>query len=83
MTDLTIEIQKLRIENENLKKQLEETKEHLKKYTSPSRYKKYYQEHKEELLAKMKSYVNPDKKKEYNKNYYLRKKEEKQKKENI
>lgn len=71
-----------------LEKIIIELKEHLKKYTSPSRNKKYYQNHKEELLQKNKEYikktnyfenyeyvVSPDKKKEYNKRAYLKRKE--------
>lgn len=58
-----------------LEKENEELKEHLKKYTAPSRSKKYYETHKEELLNKMKENPIPsDKRKEYNKNYYLKKK---------
>jgi len=60
----------LLLENENI-----ELKNHLKKYTAPSRNKKYYETHKEELLNKMKENpISSDKKKEYNKNYYLKKK---------
>ena len=51
-------------------------KEHLKKYTAPVRSKKYYQEHKEELLQKMKENPTPKQKhKEYNRISYLRRKE--------
>jgi hypothetical protein len=58
-----------------LKKENEELKEHLKKYTAPSRHKKYYETHKEQLLTKMKeTSIAPDKKKEYNKIYYLKNK---------
>ena len=39
--DLVKEITLLKQENENLKKELIETKEHLKKYTAPA-YKKIY-----------------------------------------
>ena len=61
----------LSLENENI-----ELKEHLKKYTAPSRNKKYYETHKEDLLNKMKENPIPyDKRKEYNKTYYLKKKE--------
>jgi hypothetical protein len=76
MEELLHKISILEEENNKLKIELEETKEHLKKYTAPKRSKKYYETHKEELLQKMK--INPiscDKKKEYNKNYYLKKKE--------
>jgi hypothetical protein len=71
-----------------LEKEIIELKEHLKKYTAPTRYKKYYQNHKEELLQKNKEYIKktnyfenyeytvlPDKKKEYNKRAYLKRKE--------
>lgn len=62
-------------ENEKLKNELQETKEHLKKYTSPDRCKKYYEENKEKLLIKMKEKPIPsEKRKEYNRNYYLKKK---------
>jgi len=62
-------------ENEKLKIELQETKNHLKKYTSPDRCKKYYEENKEKLLTKMKENPIPsEKRKEYNKNYYLKKK---------
>ena len=41
-------------ENEILKQENTILKEHLKKYTAPSRSKTYYENHKEELLNKMK-----------------------------
>ena len=73
--ELLNKIKFLEEENEKLKNELQETREHLKKYTSPDRCKKYYEEHKEKLLAKMKENPIPsDKRKEYNKNYYLKKK---------
>lgn len=70
-----------------LEKEITELKEHLKKYTAPARYKKYYENHKEELLQKNKEYreknnyqyiISSDKKKEYNKKAYLKKKLEKE-----
>jgi hypothetical protein len=58
-----------------LEEELEKTKEHLKKYTAPKRNKKFYENHKEELLQKMKENPIPsEKRKEYNKKYYLKKK---------
>jgi hypothetical protein len=76
MEELLHKIKILEEENNKLKIELEETKEHLKKYTAPKRSKKYYETHKEELLQKMKTNPIPfDKRKEYNKNYYLKKKE--------
>ncbi len=67
------EINKLREENEKLKEQ-------LKKYTAPARRKKYYDNHKEELLKKSKEYnaehkPAKEKKSEYNRKHYLKKKE--------
>ena len=75
--ELYNQVKKLQEENNQLKTELQETKEHLKKYTAPLRNKKYYETHKEELLDKMKTNpISSDKRKEYNKNYYLRKKEQ-------
>jgi predicted nucleotidyltransferase len=63
-------------ELQKIKNELNDTKEHLKKYTAPIRHKAYYENHKHELLEKMKSNPIPtDKRKEYNKKYYLKKKE--------
>lgn len=74
--DLVKIIQLLKEENEKLKNELLETKEHLKKYTAPARHKTYYENHKLELLAKNKEYkVPPEKKKEYARTAYLNKKE--------
>ena len=61
---------------QKLQDELNATKEHLKKYTSPMRNKKYYETHREELLEKMKANpVSSEKRKEYNKKYYLKKTE--------
>ena len=68
------ENQLLKNEIEQLKKELEEVKEHLKKYTSPERNKKYYNKHKKEIMSKQKP-ASTEKRKEYNRNSYLRKKE--------
>jgi hypothetical protein len=57
-----------------LTNELNETKEHLKKYTAPERSKIYYQNHKEEIQQKKKANpISPEKRKEYNKQYYLKK----------
>lgn len=78
MDELLLKIKSLEHENLSLKNELIETKEHLKKYTSPERNKKYYEIHKDELLQKMKENPIPaNKRKEYNRKYYLKKKEEK------
>ena len=67
----------LLLENENI-----ELKENLKKYTSPNRNKKYYENHKDEIKQKIKEYniqnnivVSSEKRKEYNKKAYLKRKE--------
>ena len=75
--ELINKINILEEENTQLKNELFEVKEHLKKYTSPVRNKKFYENHKEELLEKMKNNpISSEKKKEYNKNYYLNKKDQ-------
>lgn len=61
-----------------LEKELNETKEHLKKYTAPLRSKNYYENHKEEIIKKIKNKPHdPEKRKEYNRISYLRRKEKK------
>jgi len=76
MDDLLNKIRFLEEENSKLKKELLETKEHLKKYTAPSRHKTYYETHKEEILSQQKTYkVSDEKKKEYARKAYLKKKE--------
>ncbi len=71
-----------------LEKELNETKDHLKKYTAPSNMKKYYENHKEEIKNKVKEYkiktnynsnISNEKKKEYARRSYLNKKEKKMK----
>ena len=65
-----------------LETQLNDTKEHLKKYTAPSNMKKYYENHKEEIKKKVKeykertNYTTPkDVIKERNKRAYQKRKE--------
>ena len=68
-------------ENKRLLDELTKIKEHLKKYTAPTRHKKYYETHKDEILEKMKqkppTQTNYDKEKikEKNKRAYLKRKE--------
>ncbi len=70
------ELQVLKQENEELKNKIIELEERLKKYTAPSRSKTYYENHKEELLEKMKKYKpTPEQIKERNKKAYLKRKE--------
>jgi len=74
-------IKLLEEELEKIKKELDETKEHLKKYTAPSRSKTYYENHKEDLLNKMKKYLpTPEKIKETNRKAYLKRKEKEKEK---
>lgn len=69
-------IKQLQEENSKLKEQLQITKEHLKKYTAPASRKLYYEKNKEQILDKMKANpTSPDKRKEYNRESYLRRKE--------
>ncbi len=81
--ELLKQIEELKKENESLKNNLIETREHLKKYTSPLNMKKYYENHKEEIKEKVKEYraktnyyanLSSEKKKEYAKKAYLNKK---------
>jgi hypothetical protein len=70
------EISILKQENLYLKLKVTELEEHLKKYTAPSRSKVYYENHKEELLEKMKKYKpTPEQIKEKNRKAYLKRKE--------
>lgn len=82
------ENQLLKEELEKIKHELVNTKEHLKKYTAPSNMKKYYQNHKEEIIKKVKEYkkknnynpvIDSEKRKEYNKIAYQKRKEKKEK----
>lgn len=71
-----MEVQLLQKENDELKNKVIELEERLKKYTAPSRSKTYYENHKEELLEKMKKYKpTPEEIKERNKKAYLKRKE--------
>jgi hypothetical protein len=78
-----ISIEKLIEENKLLKEKINELTEHLKKYTAPKRNKKFYENHKEEIIKKVMEYKekNKDKKqdsekiKEYNRRAYLKRKE--------
>jgi wyosine [tRNA(Phe)-imidazoG37] synthetase (radical SAM superfamily) len=71
-------------ENQLLKEEIELLKIKLKNYTAPKRSKKFYESHKEEIKQKVKEYkektnynnnITKEKKKEYNKIAYLKKKE--------
>ena len=71
-------------ENLLLKEEIDLLKEKLKNYTAPKRSKKFYETHKEEIKQKVREYkektnynsnIPKEKKKEYNKRAYLKKKE--------
>jgi hypothetical protein len=71
-------------ENMKLRNELNETKEHLKKYTSQLRNKTYYEENKEKHKQQVKEYrektnyvyeVSPEKLKEYRQRAYQKRKE--------
>jgi hypothetical protein len=82
MEELLNKIQFLELENLKLKEELVEIKEHLKKYTAPLRHKTYYETHKEDIIQKTKEYKNSltsEKKKEYARRAYLKKKEKQDK----
>ena len=90
--ELIKEISILKAELEKTKFELVETKEHLKKYTAPSNMKKYYQNHKEEIIKKVKEYkeknnykpnIDKEKRKEYNKLAYQKRKEKIEKEKRI
>jgi len=81
-------IQKILDENTKLKDELQETKEHLKKYTSPSYKKEYYEKNKDAIKERNANYKKntnykydptPEKKKEYARRAYLKRKEKLQK----
>ena len=73
--DLIKENRLLREELEKIKNELAETKEHLKKYTAPSRSKTFYENHKEEILEKKKDPKLKEQRKEINKRAYQKRKE--------
>ena len=68
---------------ENSLIEIQELKEHLKKYTAPKRNKTFYENHKEDIIKKVKEYKekngikkpSPEKIKEYSKRAYLKKKQ--------
>ena len=69
-------VEELINKNKLLEEENKELKEKLKKYTAPTRHKTYYENHKQEILAKNKEYkVSAEKKKEYARTAYLNKKE--------
>lgn len=80
METINIDISKLVAENERLKKEVNELKEHLKKYTFGDNHKRYYEKNKEKVkeggakyLQKLKE-ENPEKLREYWRRAYQNKK---------
>lgn len=75
------DIDKILIENEQLKQENNELKNKLKSYTNTNRHKKYYEKNKDTVKEKGKKYLeelkekNPDKLKEYRHNAYLKRKQ--------
>lgn len=70
------EINELKERISCLEAELHEAQTHLKKYTAPESNKVYYEKHKQKILQKKK--LNPiprEKRKEYNRTSYLRRKE--------
>ena len=80
--DLVNENINLKEKIKSLENELNIVTEKLKKYTSPDRNKKYYANHKDEIKQKIKEYniqnnivIPSEKRKEYNKRAYLKRKE--------
>jgi len=77
----TDEITDLKEKIEKMEKYIMELEEHLKKYTNNNRHLKYYENNKEVIKERTKNYVeklkteNPEKLKEWRRNYYLKRKE--------
>ena len=85
---MDIENELLKQKNSSLEDEIVKLKEHLKKYTAPTRSKTYYENHKEEVIQKVKHYKETtqykyipttEQKKEYNKKAYLKRKEQQEK----
>ncbi len=74
------ELNKLKLEIEELKNKNNELEEKLKLYTNPSRNKKYYEKNSDVVKEKAKNYMekikktNPEKLKEWRHNAYLNRK---------
>lgn len=76
-------IKELEEKNAKLEEELQATKEHLKKYTAPARNKKHYEANKEVIKSReYKTIVSEEKRAEYNKRAYQKRKNNKIIKEN-
>ena len=75
------EITELKQKMEKMENYIKELEEHLKKYTNNNRHLKYYENNKDVVKERTKNYVeklkteNPEKLKEWRRNYYLKRKE--------
>ena len=81
--ELLIKNKLLEDQIQKLQDELTKTKEHLKKYTAPSRSKTFYENHKEEILEKKKDPKLKEQRKDINKRAYQKKKEKLKELENI
>jgi hypothetical protein len=78
----TDEISEMKQKIEKMEIYIKELEEHLKKYTNNNRHIKYYENNKEVVKERTKKYMkkmkaeNPEKLKEWRRNYYLKKKEQ-------
>ena len=84
--ELLKELETVKNKNKLLEEELQETKEHLKKYTAPKRKRQFYENHREELLQKNKENqqkITQEKKKEYARKAYLKQKEKNEIKKEI
>ena len=83
------EVSELKLKLEKMEKYVKELEDNLKKYTNNNRHLKYYENNKEVAKERTKNYVeklkneNPDKLKEWRRNYYLKKKEKKKEEQSI
>lgn len=83
------EVSELKLKLEKMEKYVKELEDNLKKYTNNNRHLKYYENNKEVVKERTKNYVeklkneNPDKLKEWRRNYYLKKKEKKKEEQTI
>ena len=83
------EASELKMKLEKMEKYVKELEDNLKKYTNNNRHLKYYENNKEVVKERTKNYVeklkneNPDKLKEWRRNYYLKKKEKKKEEQSI
>jgi hypothetical protein len=83
------EVSELKLKLEKMEKYVKELEDNLKKYTNNNRHLKYYENNKDVVKERTKNYVeklkneNPDKLKEWRRNYYLKKKEKKKEEQSI